>query len=125
MLEIARFSTSQPRAFSFSVEAKQNAEKRTRQNEKRRMWHKAKKTLVSTRMKKVFVALDAADQAASPDAFGPVDAAISAAYQDIDKAVSSGTLKKNTAARRKSRLALAKQKLMIKHGLYTPAPASS
>lgn len=51
----------------------------------------------------------------------PVETLISEAYQEIDKAVSKGVLKKNTGGRRKSRLALAKKKLLIDAGLYTPA----
>ena len=51
----------------------------------------------------------------------PVDGFISEAYQEIDKAVVKGILHKNTAARRKSKLAIARQKLLIKAGLYTPA----
>ena len=53
----------------------------------------------------------------------PVDTFISEAYQEIDKAVSKGVLHKNTAARRKSKLALARQKLLIRAGLYTPSTA--
>ena len=63
-----------------------------------------------------------------PEAEGdlkPVDIFISEAYQEIDKAVSKGILHKNTAARRKSKLALARQKLLIKAGLYTPAPQTA
>ena len=39
----------------------------------------------------------------------------------IDKAVSKGVLHINTAARRKARLARARQNVLIAAGLYTPA----
>lgn len=61
----------------------------------------------------------------SEDELQPVEKMMSEAYQEIDKAVSKGILKMNTAARRKSRLALAKQKLLITAGLYTPATTQS
>ena len=51
----------------------------------------------------------------------PVETLISEAYQEIDKAVSKGVLKKNTGGRRKSSIAKAKKKLLIDAGLYTPA----
>lgn len=50
----------------------------------------------------------------------PVEQLISEAYKEIDKAVSKGVLKKNTAARRKSKLGRAKMKLLTESGLYTP-----
>ena len=53
----------------------------------------------------------------------PVESLISEAYQEIDKAVSKGVLKKNTGGRRKSSIAKAKKKLLIDAGLYTPATA--
>lgn len=43
----------------------------------------------------------------------------------IDKAVSNGVLHRNTAARRKARLAAARRNVLIAAGLYTPAPASA
>ena len=39
----------------------------------------------------------------------------------IDKAVNKGVLHKNTAARRKARMAVARQNVLIAAGLYTPA----
>lgn len=53
----------------------------------------------------------------------PVEQLISEAYQEIDKAISKGVLKKNTGGRRKSSIANAKKKLLIDAGLYTPASA--
>jgi len=54
----------------------------------------------------------------------PVERLISEAYKDIDKAVSKGIIHKNTAARRKSRLAAAKRNTLVQAGLYTPAGAA-
>ena len=51
----------------------------------------------------------------------PLETLISEATKALDKAVSKGVLRKNTAARRKSRLAAAKRNALIKKGMYTPA----
>ena len=51
----------------------------------------------------------------------PLETLISEATKALDKAVSKGVLHKNTAARRKSRLAAAKRNALIKKGMYTPA----
>jgi len=51
----------------------------------------------------------------------PLETLISEATKEIDKAVSKGVIHKNTAARRKSRLAAAKRTALVKGGLYTPA----
>lgn len=57
----------------------------------------------------------------SEEELKPVEKMMSEAYQEIDKAVVKGIIKLNTAARRKSRLAVAKQNLLIQAGIYTPA----
>jgi small subunit ribosomal protein S20 len=44
------------------------------------------------------------------------------AYSNIDKAVTKGVLHKNTGARRKSKIARARQRLLIAASLYTPEP---
>ena len=68
----------------------------------------------------VFRALDGfSGSLESEDELKPVEKMMSEAYQEIDKAVVKGIIKQNTAARRKSRLAVAKQKLLIAAGLYT------
>lgn len=54
----------------------------------------------------------------------PVEKLIAEAYSAIDKAVKSGTLHRNTGARRKSRLARRKKAVEIHHGWYVPAPAA-
>ena len=70
----------------------------------------------------VLKALDAyGGKLESEDELKPVEKMMSEAYQEIDKAVCKGIIKMNTASRRKSRLAVAKQKLLIEAGIYTPA----
>ena len=61
-----------------------------------------------------------ADLPSSEDAVKPVEKLISEAYQEIDKAVGKGIMPLNTGARRKAKVAAAKQKLLITAGLYTP-----
>lgn len=59
----------------------------------------------------------------SEDELKPVQKLINEAYKEIDMAVVKGVLHQNTAARRKSKLAVARQRLLIANGLYTPQPA--
>ena len=61
--------------------------------------NKSIKSRVKTFVKKVLIAVEAknVDEAKS---------ALSAAYKELDKAVTKGVLKKNTASRKKSRLTL-------------------
>ena len=72
--------------------------KRNRQNEKRRLRNRAVRSEINTRTK---AAIDAAeyddDQTAAE--------ALRLAVKRIDKAAAKGAIHKNTAARRKSRLA--------------------
>jgi len=56
----------------------------------------------------------------SEEELKPVEKMMSEAYQEIDKAVVKGIIKQETAGRRKSRMAVAKRKLLIDAGLYTP-----
>ncbi|KAK6132801.1 hypothetical protein DH2020_033444 [Rehmannia glutinosa] len=101
-----------------------SAAKRARQAEKRRVYHKAKKSEVRTRMKKVLEALEVLGKKsdAQPEEVIPVEKLIAEAYSVIDKAVKVGTLHRNTGARRKSRLARRKKAVEIQRGWYTPAP---
>ena len=70
----------------------------------------------------VLKALDAyGGKLESEEELKPVEKMMSEAYQEIDKAVVKGIIKLNTASRRKSRLAVAKQNLLIEAGIYTPA----
>ncbi|HID93378.1 MAG TPA: 30S ribosomal protein S20 [bacterium (Candidatus Stahlbacteria)] len=66
--------------------------KRVRQNEKRRLRNKAVKSYVRTMIKRV---LESEDK----------EEALRKAYSALDKAVKKGVIHKNTAARKKSRLA--------------------
>ncbi|XVF78572.1 hypothetical protein PTKIN_Ptkin14bG0145000 [Pterospermum kingtungense] len=98
-----------------------SAAKRARQAEKRRIYNKAKKSEVKTRMKKVLESLDVLRK--KPDAQAeeifPIEKLIAEAYSVIDKAVKMGALHRNTGARRKSRLARRKKAVEIHHGWYT------
>ncbi|XP_028087616.1 30S ribosomal protein S20, chloroplastic [Camellia sinensis] len=102
-----------------------SAAKRARQAEKRRVYNKARKSEVKTRMKKVLEALDVLRKKsdAQPEEVLAIEQLIAEAYSIIDKAVKVGTLHRNTGARRKSRLARRKKAVEIHHGWYTPSPA--
>lgn len=104
-----------------------SAQKRARQAEKRRIYNKSKKSEIKTRMKKVFEALDVLvkkNGAEASEIIG-VEKLIGEAYSSIDRAVKSGTLHRNTGARRKSRLARRKKAVEIHHGWYTPTTVSA
>ncbi|CAI0409212.1 unnamed protein product [Linum tenue] len=102
-----------------------SAVKRARQAEKRRVYNKARKSEVRTRMRKVLEALDdlRKKQEPQPEEVLPVEKLIAEAYSVIDKAVKVGTLHRNTGARRKSRLARTKKAVEVHHGWYTSSPA--
>ncbi|GMI63634.1 hypothetical protein HRI_000032700 [Hibiscus trionum] len=104
-----------------------SAAKRARQAEKRRIYNKAKKSEVKTRMKKVLDALDMLRKKPEAEAeeILPMEKLIAEAYSVIDKAVKVGALHRNTGARRKSRLVRRKKAVEIHHGWYTPAPAEN
>ena len=72
--------------------------KRNRQNEKRRLRNRAVRSEVNTRTK-------AAIEAAEYDDDETAAEALRQAAKRIDKAAAKGVIHKNTAARRKSRLA--------------------
>jgi small subunit ribosomal protein S20 len=71
--------------------------KRNRQNVVRNDRNKAVRSEVKTRMKNALAAAESGDAAAAAEA-------TQEAQKKIDMAVSKGVMKKNTAARRKSRL---------------------
>ncbi|WPT15997.1 30S ribosomal protein S20 [Picochlorum sp. SENEW3] len=106
-----------------TIEAKQNSLKRQRTTERNRMYNKSRKSEIATRMKKVFTALEEfkGNPPKSESDLEPVSTLMSEAYQVIDKAVVKGILHRNTAARRKARLAKARQYVLVEAGLYTPA----
>lgn len=72
--------------------------KRNRQNEKRRVQNKALRTELKTRAKQALAAAERGDADAA-------NAALRLAQKRIDMAATKGVLHKNTAARRKARLA--------------------
>ncbi len=76
-----------------------SAEKRVRQNEKRRAVNRSNKGSLRTQIKKLRAALAAGDKAQSQELLLPTIAL-------IDKSVNKGVLHKNTAARHKSRLTI-------------------
>lgn len=102
-----------------------SAAKRARQAEKRRVYNKAKKSEMKTRMKTVFEALDGLNKKtdAQSEEIVEVEKLIAAAYSAIDKAVKAGSLHRNTGANRKSRLARRKKAVEVHHGWYTPSAA--
>jgi len=84
-----------------------SAKKRVLIAERNRLKNVAFKTSIKTAVKKVLELAKAEDKEA-------LNSAISKAYQLCDKAVSKGILHKNTAARKKSRLTKAVNKLQTK-----------
>jgi small subunit ribosomal protein S20 len=72
--------------------------KRNKQAERARMRNKAVRSELKTYVKKVQAAVAAGDKAAA-------DAAVSAVYKKLDKAVAKGVIHKNQAANRKSGVA--------------------
>lgn len=75
-----------------------SAKKRVIIAERNRERNQAVKSRVKTMLKRVLVALETKEVEAAK-------AALSVAYKELDKAVSKGIMKKNTASRRKARLA--------------------
>jgi small subunit ribosomal protein S20 len=76
-----------------------SAEKRVRQNEKRRVINRNNRGRLRTGVKKLRAALDAGDA-------GSVQTILPETVSLIDKAVQKGVLHRNAAARYKSRLTL-------------------
>ena len=74
-----------------------SAEKRNRQSEKRRLQNKSEKTAIRTSAKKVLVAAEGKDKVAA-------EAALKDMVKRIDTAARKGIVKKNAAARKKSRM---------------------
>jgi small subunit ribosomal protein S20 len=74
-----------------------SAEKRQRQNEKRRLRNKMEKSAIRSTAKKVVVAAQGKDTAAA-------ETALMDMIKRIDTAARKGIVKKNAAARKKSRM---------------------
>jgi len=75
-----------------------SAKKRVRQNDKKKAINRVRKSMVKTQIKHVEDALKAGDVA-------KVEQEFNKAVKKIDKVASTSTMHKNTAARKKSRLA--------------------
>ena len=75
-----------------------SAKKRVLIAEKNRERNQAVKSRVKTMVKKVLAAVEVKEVEAA-------NAALSVAYKELDKAVTKGIIKKNTASRKKARLA--------------------
>ena len=73
------------------------ARKRAKQNDKQRAYNASLRSLVRTKMKQVLAAVNAGDH-------GPAQEAYNAAVPVIDRMANKGIIKKNKAARHKSRL---------------------
>ncbi len=84
--------------------ANRSAEKRERQNVKRRMHNRMIKSSVRTQIKKFDAAVQAKDKEAAKTA-------MDLSFKLLDSAASKGVLHKNTASRKKSRLYKAFAKL--------------
>lgn len=84
--------------------ANRSAEKRERQNVKRRMHNRMIKSSVRTQIKKFDAAVVAGDKEAAKDA-------MALSFKLLDIAASKGVLHRNTASRKKSRIYKAFAKL--------------
>ena len=73
------------------------ARKRANQNDKQRAHNSSLRSLVRTKMKQVLAAVNAGEH-------GPAQEAYNAAVPVIDRMANKGIIKKNKAARHKSRL---------------------
>lgn len=74
-----------------------SAKKRIRQNEKRRVRNQAIRSRARTRVKQAVAAIEAGDVESA-------QAAVKVATSELDRAASKGTIHRNNAARRVSRL---------------------
>jgi small subunit ribosomal protein S20 len=86
-----------------------SAKKRVRQDAKRRITNRARRSQVKTLVKRLEATLDAGDVKVATEQF-PVVAV------KLDKVASTGTMHKKTAARKKSRLARRLNALKAKPG---------
>jgi len=74
-----------------------SAQKRVRQNAKRRILNRARKSMLKTQLKHLQAALDAGDTAKAQDQ-------LKSLTRKLDKISTTSTLHKNTASRIKSRM---------------------
>ena len=87
-----------------------SAVKRIQVAERNRLRNKSYKSAVKTLTKTYYAALGEYAADPSDDKKKAVDASMSAAFSKIDKAVKRGSIHKNAAARRKSKLSHARKK---------------
>ncbi|MEL6229111.1 MAG: 30S ribosomal protein S20 [Cyanobacteria bacterium J06636_28] len=87
-----------------------SAVKRIQIAERNRLRNKSYKSAVKTLTKSYYAALGEYATDPSDEKKQAVDASMSAAFSKIDKAVKRGSIHKNAAARRKSRIAHALKK---------------
>jgi small subunit ribosomal protein S20 len=88
-----------------------SAKKRARQSIKRKMYNQVVKSQIKTHVKKMRLMLAETDNKTGSASMG---GEICKSYKLIDKAVSKGVIHKNKAARLKSRLTLAANKIARK-----------
>ncbi len=84
-----------------------SAQKRIRQNSKRRAINRARKSQIKTQIKHLEDALAAGDAAAAGEEYRKV-------VRKLDKTAATSTMHKKTAARKKSRLARKLNSLKVK-----------
>ncbi len=84
-----------------------SAEKRVQVAERNRLKNKNYSSAVKTLVKKCMTAVDKYATAPSDEALKDIQVSMSAATSKIDKAVKTGVLHRNNAARKKSNLAKA------------------
>ncbi|EEH53313.1 uncharacterized protein MICPUCDRAFT_29322 [Micromonas pusilla CCMP1545] len=102
------------------ISCKQNKKARALQSVQERLYNKARKSEITTRMKKVFVKASALKEGAcTEEDIGALETLISEATKAVDKAVAKGVLHKNTGARRKARMSKYKHELRKEKGLMT------
>eukprot|EP00879_Flechtneria_rotunda_P003407 GHRR01003635.1.p1 GENE.GHRR01003635.1~~GHRR01003635.1.p1 ORF type:complete len:175 (+),score=56.35 GHRR01003635.1:208-732(+) len=113
------------------VAAEQQKKKRTPQPvkraeiaEERRMRNRSRKSAIATYMKKVLKMSEAVtkSQALDEQQVAQLEQYVADAFSEIDKAVTKGTLHRNTADRRKARVSRIKRQALIAAGLYAPQP---
>jgi small subunit ribosomal protein S20 len=75
-----------------------SAKKRVRQNVKRRLTNRARRSQIKTQIKRIDKAIESQDLKAAGEQYRQV-------AQKLDKVAARGTIHKKTAARKKSRLA--------------------
>ncbi len=87
-----------------------SAIKRVEVTERNRQRNVQYKSTIKTLVKKSLSAVEAYGQNNTPETLAQVNTAIAEAYSKIDKAAGHGVLHKNTASRKKARLAAALQR---------------